>query len=78
MALSSASREKLTEGGLVRALLTGQIRPRRRPQFRALLDEAPVAMLKGMAKEVAKYVQPGVNGHPIMDTCGHRIFPTPH
>lgn len=62
MACASAStsyREKLTEGELVRALLTGRIPPRRRPQFRMLLEEAPVAVLKGMVEEIGKYVQPG-------------------
>lgn len=62
MACASAStsyREKLTEGELLRGLLTGRVPPGRRPHFRMLLDEAPVALLKGMADEVGKYVQRG-------------------
>lgn len=62
MACASAStsyREKLSEIELLRGLLTGRIPPRRRPHFRMLLDEAPVALLKGLADEVGKYVQPG-------------------
>ena len=62
MACASAStsyKEKLTEGELVRSLLTGRIPPRRRPHFRMLLDEAPVPVLKGMADDIGKYVQPG-------------------
>jgi len=62
MACASASasyRETLHEGELVRALLTGRIPPRRRPHFRMLLEEAPVAVLKGVVDEVGKYVQPG-------------------
>lgn len=62
MACASASvsyRETLSEGELVRALLTGRIPPRRRPHFRMLLEEAPVAVRKGVVDEVGKYVQPG-------------------
>jgi len=62
MACASAStsyREKLTEGELLRGLLTGRIPPGRRPHYRMLLDEAPVSLLKGMAEDVGKYVEPG-------------------
>ncbi|MFY9315285.1 MAG: hypothetical protein WAO95_06970 [Burkholderiales bacterium] len=62
MACASAStsyREKLSEPELLRALLTGGIAPRRRPHFRMLLDESPVGLLKGLAEEVGRYVQPG-------------------
>lgn len=62
MACVSASvgyREVLSEGELVRAFLTGRIPPRRRPHFRMLLEEAPVAVVKGAADEIGKYVQPG-------------------
>ena len=61
MACTSASvsyREKLTEGELVRALLTGRIPAGRRPHFRMLLDEAPTALLRGMVEDVGRYARP--------------------
>ena len=62
MACNSASvsyREKLSEGELVRALLTGRIPPRRRPHLRMLLEEAPFDVLKGALDEIGKYARPG-------------------
>jgi transcriptional regulator with XRE-family HTH domain len=56
---SASYRESLTEGELVRALLTGRIPPRRRPHLRMLIEEAPPEVLKGVLNEVGKYVQPG-------------------
>jgi len=61
MACTSASvsfRERLTEGELVRALLTGRVPQGRRPHLRALLDEAPTALLKGMVEDVGRFTQP--------------------
>lgn len=62
MARTSASvsfREQLSEHELVRALLTGKVPPGRRPHFRVLIEEAPTAVLKGLAEEVGKWVAPG-------------------
>lgn len=62
MARTSASvsfREKLTEGELVRALLTGRIPVNRRPHLRVLLREAPDAMLRGLVEDVGKWTKPG-------------------
>ena len=62
MARSSASvsfREKLSEGELVRALLTGRVPVNRRPHFRVLLSEVPGAVLKGMVEDVGKWARPG-------------------
>ena len=62
MARSSASvsfREKLSEGELVRALLTGRVPVNRRPHFRVLLNEVPRAVLKGLVEDVARWAQPG-------------------
>ena len=62
MACTSASasyREKLSEGELVRALLTGRIPPGRRPHLRMLLEEAPSDVLKGTLHEIGKYTRPG-------------------
>lgn len=52
-------RAKLSEAELVRVLLTGKIAARHRPHLRALLAEAPVAVLKGLAHEVGRWTQPG-------------------
>jgi hypothetical protein len=62
MACASASvsyKEKLTEGELVRALLTGRIPPGRRPHLRMMLEEAPSDVLKGALHEIGKYTRPG-------------------
>ena len=62
MARTSASvsfREKLSEGELVHALLTGRIPVNRRPHFRVLLREAPDAMLRGLVEDVGKWAKPG-------------------
>ena len=62
MARSSASvsfREKLSEGELVRALLTGRVPVNRRPHFRVLLQEVPTAVLKGLVEDVGKWAKPG-------------------
>lgn len=62
MARTSASvsfREKLSEGELVRALLTGRIPVNRRPHFRVLLQEVPHSVLKGLVEDVGKWARPG-------------------
>ena len=62
MARASASvsfREKLSEGELVRALLTGKIPVNRRPHFRVLLQEVPQTVLKGLVEDVGKWARPG-------------------
>lgn len=62
MACTSASvsfREALTETELVRALLTGRIPPSRRPHFRALLEQAPLPVLKGLVQDIGKWTRPG-------------------
>lgn len=62
MACKSASvsfRESLSEHELVRALLTGKVPPGRRPHFRVLLEEAPAAVLRGLAEEIGKWTAPG-------------------
>ena len=52
-------RGKLSEPDLVRVLLTGRVAPRYRPHLRALLSEAPVALLKGLVAEVGQWARPG-------------------
>jgi hypothetical protein len=59
MALGSANssyREKLSEGELLRALMTGCIPQGRRPHLRTLFEEAPPAVLRGVVHELGKYV----------------------
>lgn len=58
MACISASvsfREPLAEKELVRGLLAGAIPRRRRPHFRALLEQVPASVLKGLAQELGKW-----------------------
>jgi transcriptional regulator with XRE-family HTH domain len=52
-------RGRLSEAELVRVLLTGKVAPRHRPHLRALLAEAPVAVLKGLVHEVGRWAQRG-------------------
>ena len=56
---NASFRAKLSEPELVRVLLTGRIALRHRPHLRALLAEAPVAVLKGLVIEVGRWAQAG-------------------
>jgi transcriptional regulator with XRE-family HTH domain len=59
MALGSANssyREKLTEGELTRALISGHIPRGRRPHLRTLFEEAPPSVLRGVVHEIGKYM----------------------
>lgn len=61
MACTSASvsfREPLTEKELLRGLLTGGIPRKRRPHFRALFEEVPASVLKGLVHELGKWTSP--------------------
>lgn len=62
MACTTASvslKDELTEDELVRALLTGEVPPWREAHLRALLAEAPEALLRGLAREAAAWGRPG-------------------
>lgn len=52
-------RSALTEEQLIRALLTGKVPLNRAAHIRTLLDEAPVALLTGLAMEAARWASPG-------------------
>ena len=57
MACTTASvsyRDLLTPDELVRALLTGQVPQNRHARFHVLLDEAPIALLRGLIEQVGK------------------------
>jgi transcriptional regulator with XRE-family HTH domain len=49
----------LTEDELVRALVTGKIPENRSAHIRTLLDEAPAALLNGLAAEASRWIDPG-------------------
>jgi transcriptional regulator with XRE-family HTH domain len=49
----------LTEDQLIRALLTGKVPHNRAAHIRTLLDEAPVALLNGLAGEAALWISAG-------------------
>ena len=62
MACTTASvsfREWLTPEELVHALLSGKVPKKRRPHIRTLFDEAPPALLQGLAEDVARWTRPG-------------------
>ena len=58
MSASTSFRESLTEKELVRGFLSGTIARKRRPHFRALFEEAPAAVLKGLVHELGKWTSP--------------------
>jgi transcriptional regulator with XRE-family HTH domain len=49
----------LTEDELVRAVVTGKIPENRSAHIRTLLDEAPAALLNGLAAEAGRWIDPG-------------------
>lgn len=62
MACTSANvsfKSALTDDELVHALLTGKVPAKRSAHIRALLDEAPPALLNGLAREAAGWTAPG-------------------
>ena len=52
-------RTTLTEDELIHALLTGKVPARKKAHLRTLLDDAPIALLNGLAKEVGRWSKPG-------------------
>ena len=52
-------RTTLSEEELIRALLTGKVPAGKRAHLRTLLDDAPMALLDGLAKEVGRWSKPG-------------------
>lgn len=52
-------RSALTEDELIHALVTGKVPAQRSAHIRALLDEAPFALLDGLAREAGRWTQPG-------------------
>jgi DNA polymerase III delta subunit len=57
MACTTASvsyRESLTPDELVQALLSGKVPRNRQAHFHVLLDETPVALLRGLIEQVGK------------------------
>jgi transcriptional regulator with XRE-family HTH domain len=52
-------RSELTEDELVRALVTGKVPENRGAHIRTLLDEAPAALLNGLASEAGRWIDPG-------------------
>lgn len=58
MSASTSFRESLTEKELVRGFLTGAMPRKRRPHFRALFEEAPASVLKGLVHELGGWTSP--------------------
>lgn len=58
-AASVSFKDPLTPEDLVAILLTGRVPAAKRPQMRALLDEAAPAILKGLVQEVGRWSKPG-------------------
>src|SRR5579871_4473000 len=58
-ASSVSFKAPLTEAELLRALLTGKVPVNRRPQLRALLEEAPRSVIKGLLAQVTRWSKPG-------------------
>lgn len=49
-------KSRLTDDELVRSLLTGKVPLQRSAHLRALLDEAPIELLQGLATEAARWI----------------------
>lgn len=49
----------LTEDELLHALVTGKVPPRRSAHLRALLEEAPEPLVRGLVQEAARWTKPG-------------------
>lgn len=49
----------LTEDALIHALVTGKVPPKRGAHLRALLEEAPEALVRGLVQEAARWTRPG-------------------
>jgi transcriptional regulator with XRE-family HTH domain len=49
----------LTEEELIHALITGKVPVRRNAHLRALLDEAPEPLVRGLLQEAAQWTKPG-------------------
>ena|ERR1041384_195035 len=58
-AASVSFKTALTERELLHALITGKIPQNRRAHIRALLEEAPRALLKGLIQQVSRHSTPG-------------------
>ncbi len=72
-------RTTLTEDELIRALLTGKVPARKKAHLRTLLDDAPIALLNGLAKEVGRWSKPGrvgTNLERIAEQVGARTRPS--
>ncbi len=62
MACTTASvsfKTALTEDELIHALVTGKVPARRSAHLRALLEEAPEALVRGLIEEAARWTKPG-------------------
>ena len=58
-------RHALTEDELVHALLSGKVPRNRGPHLRRLLEEAPRALLDGLAGQVGTWARPGKVGNNL-------------
>jgi len=58
-AASVSFKEELTPEDLVAILLKGRVPAAKRPQIRALFEEASPALLKGLVEEVGRWSKPG-------------------
>ena len=52
-------KSSLTEDELIHSLMTGKVPPKRAPHLRALIDEAPEPLLRGLLREAAHWTRPG-------------------
>src|SRR6266581_5916889 len=56
---SVSFKQPLTEEELIRALLTGQIPPGKRPHLRLLFEEAVPSLMRGLINELSQWTKPG-------------------
>lgn len=58
-AASVSFKQPLTDEDLIRALLTGNVPPAKRPHFRVLLEEAKPTLVRGLLRQVSQWAKPG-------------------
>jgi len=59
MTANVSFKSTLTEDELIHALMTGKVPAKRAPHLRALIGEAPEALLRGLLREAASWTKPG-------------------
>ena len=61
----ASGRDRLAPDELIHALLRGRVTRAKRPHLRALLDEAPTPLLRGLVAELRSRAKPPTLAHNL-------------